>query len=48
MIAKLALPRNAKSLIWLLKLNKLKSKYNTLAKYKAESLLLAPAPLAIY
>jgi len=38
----------AKSLIWLLKMNKLKTKYNALAQCKLESLSLSTALLAIY
>jgi len=38
----------AKSLIWLLKMNKLKTKYNVLAQCKLESLSLSTALLAIY
>jgi len=42
------LTNTAKSLIWLLRMNKLKTKYNALAQYKLESLLLSVALLAIY
>ncbi|RMG83300.1 MAG: hypothetical protein D6707_01295 [Bacteroidetes bacterium] len=38
----------AKSLIWLLRMNKLKTKYNVLAQCKLESLSLSTALLAIY
>ena len=38
----------AKSLIWLLRMNKIKSKYNALAQCKPESLSLSTALLAIY
>ena len=38
----------AKSLIWLLRMNKLKTKYNDLAQSKPESLSLSTALLAIY
>jgi hypothetical protein len=38
----------AKSLIWLLKMNKLKTKHNNLAQGKLESLSLSTALLAIY
>jgi hypothetical protein len=40
--------KTAKSLIWLLKMNKLKTKYNDLAQSKLESLSLSTALLAIY
>ena len=43
-----AITNNAKSLIWLLKMNKLKTKYNALAQCKLESLSLSTALLAIY
>jgi hypothetical protein len=43
-----AIYNTAKSLIWLLRMNKLKTKYNALAKCKSESLLLSTALLAIY
>ena len=43
-----AITNNAKSLIWLLRLNKLKTKYNALAQCKTESLSLSTALLAIY
>ncbi len=39
---------SAKSLIWLLRMNKLKTKYNALAQCKLESLSLSTALLAIY
>jgi hypothetical protein len=43
-----AITNNAKSLIWLLRLNKLKTKYNALAQCKLERLSLSTALLAIY
>jgi hypothetical protein len=39
---------NAKSMIWLLKMNKLKTKYNALAQRKIVSLVLSNDILAIY
>jgi len=38
----------AKSLIWPLRMNKLKTKYNDLAKYELESIVLSIALNAIY
>jgi len=40
--------RHTKSLIWLLRMNKLKTKYNALAQCKLESSMLSTALLAIY
>ncbi|AUP78836.1 hypothetical protein C1H87_09040 [Flavivirga eckloniae] len=42
------LSNTAKSLIWLLRMDNLKTKYNALAQCKFESSLLSTALLAIY
>jgi hypothetical protein len=47
-ILKQGCTNTAKSLVWLLRMNKLKTKYNDMALCKPENLSLSTALLAIY